>query len=58
MKVLVVVLRVIGMFLSQPICLLAKPCDMGVIARPLCGEERERVSHQRFGSTFVVDLGG
>jgi hypothetical protein len=23
---------------------------------PLCGEEGERVSHQGFGSTFVVDL--
>jgi hypothetical protein len=24
---------------------------------PLCGEEGERVSHQGFGSTFVVDPG-
>ncbi len=34
LKVLVAVLRVIGMsFLSRPICLLAKPCDMDVTAR-------------------------
>ncbi len=34
MRVLVALLRVIGMlFLSRPVCLLAEPCDMDVIAR-------------------------
>jgi hypothetical protein len=58
-RVLVALLTVIGMlFLSWPVCLLAKPCDMDMRAGEgrVCGEEVERVSHQGFGSTFVVDI--
>ncbi len=54
----VTLLRVIGMsFLSWPVCLLARPCDMDMIAGEgrVCGEEGERVLHRGFGSTFVVD---
>jgi hypothetical protein len=38
--------------------LLAKPCDMDMTTGEgrVCGEEGERVSHRRFGSTFVVDF--
>jgi hypothetical protein len=47
-------LRVIGMpFLSWPVCLLARPCDMDMTTGE--GYVWERVSHLRFGSTFVVD---
>jgi hypothetical protein len=36
---------------------LARPCDMDMIAGEgrVCREEGEMVSHQGFGSTFVVD---
>jgi len=59
-RVLVALLTMIGMsFLSWPICLLARPCDMDMTMREghVCEKEGERVSHWRFGSTFVVDLG-
>ncbi len=37
MRVLVAPLRVIGMsFLSRPVCLLAKPCDMEVTTKEGC----------------------
>ncbi len=59
-RVLVALLRVIGMpFLSRPVCLLARPCDMDMKAGEgrVWGEEGGRVSHRGFGSTFVVDPG-
>jgi len=43
-RVLVAPLRVIGMlFLSWPVCLLAKPCDMDVTVREgRCAREKGR----------------
>jgi len=57
-RVLVALLTVIGMsFLSRPVCLLARPSDMDMTTGEghVCREEGDRVSHQGFGSTFVVD---
>ncbi len=38
---------------------LARPCDMDMTVGEgrVCKEEREKVSHSGFGSTFVVDFG-
>jgi len=58
LRVFVALLTVIGMpFLSWPVCLLARPCDMDMTTGEghVCGEEGERVWHRGFGSTFVVD---
>jgi len=46
-RVFVTLLRVIGMsFLSRPVCLLAKPCDMDAIAKEgRCARKKGRGFH-------------
>jgi hypothetical protein len=45
-------------FLSRPVCLLAKPCDMDVTVKEgRCAGKKGRGFHIKGLSTFVVDLG-